>query len=89
MVSYRCRRRSSIAVSLVAQAIFLIWRWHSPGTPAGSASLWAFPGYVIVWWAPTRWMFLSLALMVLANVAYHLVLGAVIGAGWRLVRRAV
>lgn len=89
MVAYVRRRRLVIAVSLVAQAIFLIWRWRSPGIPAGVASLWVFPGYVIAWAAPRTWMLWALALMALINSAYHLVLDAAISAGWRLVRRAV
>lgn len=89
MIPYVRRRRLVIAVSLVAQAIFLIWRWRSPDTPAGTAALWVFPGYAIAWAAPRTWMFWALALMALINLAYHLVLDAVIGAGWRLVRRAV
>lgn len=86
---FRGRRRLLIALSVVAQAIFLIWRWRSPSSPPGAISLWVFPGYIIAWAAPRRWMVPALALTVLVNVAYHLILNGVIGAGWRSVRRAV
>lgn len=76
-------------MSLVAQAIFLAWHWRSPSTPPGTISLWVFPGYIIAWAAPRRWMVPALAVMVLVNVAYHVILDGVIGAGWRSVRRAV
>ena len=78
-----------IAASLVAQAIFLVWRWRFPETPAGATSIWVFPGYIIAWWAPTKSMIWALPLTVLVNLAYHLVVAAVIGAGWRSLRRAV
>lgn len=78
-----------IAVSVVAQAIFLVWRWRSPETPAGATSIWVFPGYIIAWAAPTKSMLWALPLTVLVNVAYHVVVAAVMGAGWRLVRRTV
>jgi hypothetical protein len=91
MIVYLRRRRFVIAVSLVSQAIFFVWLWHSPDTLPGSDLLWVavFPGFVFAWAAAHTSMAWGLALMVIVSLAYHLVLEAVIGTSWRLMRRAV